>query len=220
MVILRKSDKEEVRRLKDVHVIYILPQVDEMSDKEYIDHANIDRDAALNLDIAGTVEIKYSVADLQPNDLRLSMSMELPTDEAEKLSFKVPVNTEATAKENLVYQLRGKSLKKHELKRFLGILFLSGCHFLPQWKLYWSNSPDFGIPIVNKTMPRSRFESLERFFHLANNNDLDRNDRFTKLRPLIDAYKKEFRSEITTTFLLAEEQLDDNGDISNDDSED
>ncbi|KAF2904332.1 hypothetical protein ILUMI_01842 [Ignelater luminosus] len=49
------------------------------------------------------------------------------------------------------------ALKDHELGRFLGILFLSGCHFLPQWKLYWSNSPDFGIPVVKQSMPRSRF---------------------------------------------------------------
>lgn len=41
-----------------------------------------------------------------------------------------------------------KPFEIHEIKRFVGILFLSEYHQIPSWKLYWSKEPDFQVEIV------------------------------------------------------------------------
>ena len=60
---------------------------------------------------------------------------------------------------------------------------------MPQWKLYWSTEPDFALNIIKQTLPRVRFEKIK---HLANNDQLDNNDKFSKIRSFIDIANKKF----------------------------
>lgn len=48
------------------------------------------------------------------------------------------------------------------LKRFIGILILSGYHKLPQINNYWSNNLTLGLPVVQQTMPRNMFKAIKK----------------------------------------------------------
>ena len=43
-----------------------------------------------------------------------------------------------------------------DVRKFLGIILLSGYHSLPQEQHYWSTQPDLGVPAVYNTMSRNR----------------------------------------------------------------
>ncbi|XP_039968750.1 piggyBac transposable element-derived protein 3-like [Bactrocera tryoni] len=77
-----------------------------------------------------------------------------------------------------------------EIRRFIGILYISGYHTLPHIDHYWSVRPDMEIPIVKQVLSRNRFKIIKRFLHLADNTDLNAVDRFAKVCPLIDALNK------------------------------
>lgn len=67
------------------------------------------------------------------------------------------------------------------LKRFLGILILSGYHTLPTTRDYWSTNPTLGVPIVKVCMSRNRFQDIKRFIHFGNNYNLDSTDKMAKV---------------------------------------
>lgn len=77
-------------------------------------------------------------------------------------------------------------LEQGDLEIFFGILILSGYHTLPQLQLYWSSDEDKGVQFVKDAMSRNRFLDIKRNIHLADNNQLDKEDKFAKVRPLVD----------------------------------
>lgn len=81
---------------------------------------------------------------------------------------------------------------KTYLKRYLGILLISGYHTLPQIPDYWSTNPTLGIPIVKQALSRNKFREIKRSIHFSDNNNLDRNDKKAKIRPLLDIMNKKF----------------------------
>lgn len=74
-----------------------------------------------------------------------------------------------------------------EMKRFFGIVLLSEYHTLPATKIYWSKDEDKSAPIVRKCMSRNKFDSIKRNIHFCDNETLDKNDKFAKVRPIINA---------------------------------
>lgn len=77
-------------------------------------------------------------------------------------------------------------IDKTSLKRFFGILIFSGYHTLPATKLYWSKDEDKGVMLVRNCMSRNRFDSIKQNIHFSDNEQLDKSDKFSKLRPLFD----------------------------------
>ena len=59
-----------------------------------------------------------------------------------------------------------------EIRKFLGLLLVSGYHSVPSENDYWSTSEDLENTIFSKTMRRDRFRSLKRHCHVADNNNL------------------------------------------------
>lgn len=53
-----------------------------------------------------------------------------------------------------------------------------------RYRMYWEHRVDCSFPTVAALMSRNRFEDLLQFFHAADNNNLDPNDKFAKVRPL------------------------------------
>lgn len=95
-----------------------------------------------------------------------------------------------------------------EMKRFIGILLLSGYHTLPNVESYWSSQPDLGIPIVKKAMTRKKFQHIKRFLHVSDNEKLDGDDRFAKVRPLLDILNERFlQFGVFHTHLSIDEQM-------------
>lgn len=76
----------------------------------------------------------------------------------------------------------GFKLTTAELTKFFGILILRGYH-----SLYWSRTEDCGIELVQITMSRNRFREIKKYLHFCDNNSIDKNDKFAKVRLLIDS---------------------------------
>lgn len=80
----------------------------------------------------------------------------------------------------------------NDLRKWLGIVILSGYHCLPQMELYWSLDEDKGVPLVRKTMSRNRFRDIKQNIHLSDNTNLQKEDKFAKVRPLFDLLNERF----------------------------
>ena len=72
----------------------------------------------------------------------------------------------------------------NEIRIFLGILLLSGYHQLPHIADYWSTQPDLGVSAMYNVMPRNRFTEIKRYLHLADNQNLQAGDKFSKISPI------------------------------------
>lgn len=83
-------------------------------------------------------------------------------------------------------QETGKSIKvsNDEILDFLAIYVIIGTVIMPSYKDYWSTS--FHYSKVAEVMPLKRFQHIRRFIHFTDNTQADLQDRYYKLRPLID----------------------------------
>ncbi|XP_050330016.1 piggyBac transposable element-derived protein 3-like [Bactrocera neohumeralis] len=92
------------------------------------------------------------------------------------------------------------------LKRFLGILLISGYHTLPSIEDYWSSQLSLGIAIVQQA--RATFMHVKRYIHFANNDELDVNDKMAKLSRFFDIINRKFKQfGIWSEFLSIDEQM-------------
>ena len=82
---------------------------------------------------------------------------------------------------------------KHKIKCFIGILFLSGYLAPARRRLYWENTSDTHHDLITNAMKRDKFEAIFTTFHLADNNCLDEEDKFARLRPLIQLLNQNFQ---------------------------
>lgn len=79
------------------------------------------------------------------------------------------------------------SIDRYELLRFLGILIVSGYHTLPEETHYWSNQLDLGVPVVSEAMSSKRFSDIKRYFHIADNSNLQEGNKAAKVLPLYNS---------------------------------
>ena len=82
------------------------------------------------------------------------------------------------------------SMTEYDLKCYVGTMFLSGYHSLPQQSLYWERSSDVDSPTVYQCISKNKFRSIKKYTHLADNNSLDKYDKYAKVRPLYDITNK------------------------------
>ncbi len=81
---------------------------------------------------------------------------------------------------------------ENDMYRLITILLISGYCQLPRRRMYWELANDVHNEIVASIKRRNRFEELMRYFHLANNDELDSSDKFAKLRPFFDMLNDKF----------------------------
>lgn len=94
------------------------------------------------------------------------------------------------------------------LKRFIGILVLSGYHSMKQIDCYWSTNPTLGVPIVQQTMPRFMFRKIKKYLHFKDNTDLGKTDKYVKVRPLFDIINLKFMQfDVFHEHLSIDEQM-------------
>ncbi|XP_068240940.1 piggyBac transposable element-derived protein 3-like [Palaemon carinicauda] len=86
------------------------------------------------------------------------------------------------------------SLSCNEMKIFVVILLLSGYCFVSRHGLYWSTELDTHNDLISNSMRRNRFEEIMRYFHAADNTDLNPADKFAKVRPFLDILNKNYLS--------------------------
>ena len=68
---------------------------------------------------------------------------------------------------------------------------LSGSNQLLRQEMYLQRREDNQNRMVTALMTKNEFEESKHFFHLADNENLDKTDRFAKVRPLFDAVNKQ-----------------------------
>lgn len=78
-----------------------------------------------------------------------------------------------------------------EMKKFFGILIISGYHGLPGEDHYWSTAPDLGCDAVSGTLSRQRFRCLKKYLHFVDNQDLEKDDKYSKIRPVYDELNRQ-----------------------------
>lgn len=100
------------------------------------------------------------------------------------------------------------STDEHEIRKFIGILILTGYNTRPMIEHYWSSNPTLGCSLVRNTMPRDRFRRIKKYFHVCNNRELDQNDKFSKVTPFNNMLNERFMQfGIFTHNLSIDEQM-------------
>jgi hypothetical protein len=84
----------------------------------------------------------------------------------------------------------GFQFGKTELLSFVAILFTTGFNTRPQEWMYWSKDETMECPFVAKLMSSKQFKRIKRNIHFANNLELKTNDKFAKIRPLVNLIRK------------------------------
>ena len=77
-------------------------------------------------------------------------------------------------------------ISEHDFKCYVGTLFLSGYHTLSQQDMYWERKNDAGVPLVYEVISKNKFKQMKKYTHLSDNTQLDKSDKYAKVRPLYD----------------------------------
>jgi hypothetical protein len=81
----------------------------------------------------------------------------------------------------------------YEMKKFLGLMFLTGVIRKPM-----NGTGQRGIlltPVFSQTMSRNRFQIIHRYLHFNNSTAIGTNeDRLYKIRPILDTLVNNFNS--------------------------
>jgi len=82
-----------------------------------------------------------------------------------------------------------------EMKKFLGLIFVTGIVRKPKLELYRSMRIIFQTPIFPQTMYRNRFQLIQRYLHFNDNNAAGTNeDRLYKIRAVLDIVVNNFNT--------------------------
>lgn len=94
-----------------------------------------------------------------------------------------------------------------EMMKFVGIHIMMGCLKFPQIKMYWCN--DLRIECVAHVMSIERFYQLRQTFHVVDNLKIpnDCNDKFFKIRPIINSVLKRCREIPVEEIVAVDEQI-------------
>ena len=87
-----------------------------------------------------------------------------------------------------------------EMQAFFSLQIFFGIHVLPETSLYWSKDPALGVLFAKRVMTRDRFDKLNQYLHLNNNENFvphgqPSHDKLFKVRPFLEAVMKNFREE-------------------------
>lgn len=66
------------------------------------------------------------------------------------------------------------NITTHEMRCFIGIVFLIGYVVLPGKRFYWDTGNDMQNKLVSAVMRRNRVIQIKRFLHYADNTKLDK----------------------------------------------
>ena len=52
--------------------------------------------------------------------------------------------------------------------------------------MYWERQNDGGITLVCEVISKNKFKEMKKYTHLSDNIQLDKSDKYAKVRPLYD----------------------------------
>lgn len=87
-----------------------------------------------------------------------------------------------------------------EMRAFLGCMVVMGIVSAPAQDLYWSKDKLFHLSCIEERFTRTRFENIQRYFHLANTmENPPRNqpghDRLVHVRKLMEGIRENFKAQ-------------------------
>ncbi|KAF8778934.1 PiggyBac transposable element-derived protein like [Argiope bruennichi] len=117
--------------------------------------------------------------------------------------FGTPMSVQQTPEKPL-------NVTSSDIRKYLGICILSSVSSVKDFRLYWN--PAVGISLIQNSMPVNEFEKIRRYLHFNDNNAFSTDlqggqDKFFKLRPLIDELQKSFLSIPMEECLCVDEQM-------------
>jgi hypothetical protein len=88
-------------------------------------------------------------------------------------------------------QTTGKSIcvTRKDIEILLGIEIMMGIVDLPAVEDYWS--ADLKYEQIASTMSLKRYRSIKRFLHFCDNTNVDKNDGYNKITPIMDYVRKQ-----------------------------
>ena len=89
-------------------------------------------------------------------------------------------------------------IEPNELKSFLAVLLLSGYISYPRCSMYWEMSSDSCNTIVASLFTRNRFLDVLQYLHLADNNNLNPSDKFSRVNRLFKMINESCLQTFTT----------------------
>uniref|UniRef100_A0A3B1K204 PiggyBac transposable element-derived protein domain-containing protein n=1 Tax=Astyanax mexicanus TaxID=7994 RepID=A0A3B1K204_ASTMX len=116
------------------------------------------------------------------------------------VSFQTSLLDLSVCQSNVYALYKGKNnfgLTISELKIFLGINLMMSYVKYPRLRMYWSSNPGLRQNGIANAMTVNRFEDIMRHLHFVGLNDDAGDDRFFKIRPVLDV--------LQTTYLAAME---------------
>lgn len=90
------------------------------------------------------------------------------------------------------HQASDFTITKEDVQIAFGILLYSGYVYMPGRRMYWSTDEDTQHDYIASSMPRNKFDQILQYLHVADNNNLDKNDKMAKLRPLMRILNRKF----------------------------
>ena len=82
------------------------------------------------------------------------------------------------------------SVNEIDIKAFLTILMLSSYSDVYSKEEYWSTDPDTHNTLVTKLMSRNKFRDILKYVHVADNSNIDTDDRFFKVCEFLEIIRK------------------------------
>ncbi|XP_043485876.1 piggyBac transposable element-derived protein 4-like [Polistes fuscatus] len=84
-----------------------------------------------------------------------------------------------------------------ELKIYIALCIIMGDVKKSSVQMYWSKRSVIETPIFRQTMPYRRFLQISRFLHFANNKVVNRSDKLSKIKPVINYLNQKFQEIYT-----------------------
>ena len=78
------------------------------------------------------------------------------------------------------------SVSNGAMRKFMGILLLTGYHSLPHEQHYWSTQPDLRVQAVYNVLSRNRYFDIKKHIHFADNQNFTKGDKMSKVSPLYE----------------------------------
>lgn len=80
----------------------------------------------------------------------------------------------------------------NDIRAFLSIIMIMGIKGYPRIHSHWSNACEYKDDFVIKVMSSSKFNTLNRAFHLTSNSTMDKSDPFAKISPFVNYLNERF----------------------------
>ena len=81
-----------------------------------------------------------------------------------------------------------------KMKKFLGLIFITGIVRKPKLELYWSMRGIFQTPVFPQTMSRNRFQLIQRYLYFIDSNAAGTSEDLYKIRTILDIVVNNFRT--------------------------